>query len=280
MMSACTQVGCVSQEKYDELHIAWEKQKEGRLQAEKDLAICRGLRDSQAGEISTLKLALKDRQGNLDAMLAKVAEASQVNADLRADRDRLRKLLEEKEAPVVVIKGPRLPKAVDEALKKFAATHPGLIQYDEKLGLVRFSSDVLFALGSVDVKPEIARQLGDLAEVINIPEAQVYDVLIVGHTDTVPIKRAATKARTPTNWHLSCYRACSVLLVLQSKGVDAKRMGALGFGEMRPRVPDKGRSGTPENRRVEVFLVPKGSMTTTGLAPGIIPGPDVMAAVE
>ena len=69
-----------------------------------------------------------------------------------------------------------------------------------------------------------------------------------------------TLAKHPTNWHLSAHRAISVLKVMAGSKVDPKRMSARGFGEYRPVEPNKpNKGGNPRNRRVEIYIVPKGT---------------------
>ena len=45
------------------------------------------------------------------------------------------------------------------------------------------------------------------------------------------------------------------MFTLKGYGVDYLRMGCMGYGEFRPRVPNPPRGGSEENRRVEIFLV-------------------------
>ena len=138
-------------------------------------------------------------------------------------------------APPIVIGGPvgPLPAPLNEALKKFAEANG--LEYDAKRGAVRFSSDLLFDLGQYTVKGEVLKQLADFSKIMNMNEAQAFDVLVVGHTDGVPVTRPETKLHTPTNWHLSVYRAVSVVQTLQGDGVSPTRLGAMGFGQERPR---------------------------------------------
>ena len=86
-------------------------------------------------------------------------------------------------------------------------------------------------------------------------EAQGYDVVVVGHTDSQRIS-SGTAQRHPTNMHLSAHRAISVRKVLGDRGVAWERIQAAGWGEHRPAVPNNANGGTAENRRVEIYLVP------------------------
>lgn len=267
--AALFQTGCVSQGEYDKLLASERACNSDRDALKTQLATLQARLDSQGSTSAQYNALLAEKDGRIAALMTQVDRMATEYDAMRADRDKYLQLASQrKPGDIIINEGGstevKLAAPVHEALKRFAETHPGVIEYDAKLGLVRFSTDLLFALGSYEVAAEQIKLLGDFAEVINIPEAQQYDVLVVGHTDNVPIKKASTKEKTPTNWHLSVYRAVAVLLALKDKGVNPDRMGATGFGEQRPRVPNTARGGTKENRRVEIFLVPKGSIATAG----------------
>jgi hypothetical protein len=45
------------------------------------------------------------------------------------------------------------------------------------------------------------------------------------------------------------------MAALRNYGIGETRMGCMGYGEFRPRVPNPPRGGEERNRRVEIFLV-------------------------
>jgi flagellar motor protein MotB len=46
---------------------------------------------------------------------------------------------------------------------------------------------------------------------------------------------------------------------MESSGLEPKRLSTRGFGEYRPVAPNAaGNKGNPQNRRVEIFIVPSG----------------------
>ena len=92
--------------------------------------------------------------------------------------------------------------------------------------------------GSDQVKPEAASALDALAKICSTQDAQAYQVLIVGHTDDMRISRPETRAKHPTNWHLSVHRAIAVMNILK-KGMPAHRLAVMGFGEFRPLAPNQ-----------------------------------------
>lgn len=83
------------------------------------------------------------------------------------------------------------------------------------------------------------------------------DILVVGHTDSDPIRN---NPRFPTNWHLSVERAQSVADVMQAVLQTSDRVQVEGRGADEPIAPNTSRDGKALNRRVEVFLKPSGGV--------------------
>lgn len=128
-------------------------------------------------------------------------------------------------------------------------------EFDPATGVSKFDSDLLFALGSDEVRPEGLQLLDDFAKIMNQPDAQHLRVLVVGHTDDKPISKASTKSRHPTNWHLSTNRANSVVLAMKKSGVQEKRMEAAGCSMFQPVTANTDDKSRAKNRRVEIFVL-------------------------
>lgn len=160
-----------------------------------------------------------------------------------------------------------LPVELSNALADWAMrSGSDLITYDEKSGVVQFKSDLLFDSGSAVVKPQAAEQLNSLADIINSSAAAEFDILVVGHTDDQPIRRAA--AKHPTNWHLSVHRAIGVEKILAEAGVSEFRLAVMGMGEFQPLEPNPAdKSGNAKNRRVEIYIVPTGHLPSLASKP-------------
>lgn len=156
--------------------------------------------------------------------------------------------------------GTALPAELSTMLEDFAETHGDIVSFDSNTGVVKFKSDLLFEKGSANVASTAVEAVKSLCGILNSEEGQRFDIVIAGHTDDIPILKPATKAKHPTNWHLSTHRAISVLNVMAGAKVGPKRMSVRGFGEYRPLVDNKpSRGGEPRNRRVEIYLVPEGA---------------------
>jgi len=152
-----------------------------------------------------------------------------------------------------------LPVELTTKLEDFAKQHE-MVTYDSSRGVVKFKSDLLFEKGSDKVAPTAVEAVKSLCEILNSEEAKGFDVVIAGHTDDIPILKPTTRAQHPTNWHLSAHRAISVLDIMDDNNVDPGRMSIRGFGQYRPVVPNApDNKGNPQNRRVEIFIVPEGS---------------------
>lgn len=232
------------------------------LQAEKDAC---------AEELRDCRMSTGTLRTQIEALESQLAAAEQLADSYKTENDRLSRRCDELTAIVDKIAGGKdlsqpliieraLPPALDTAIKDFAAQYPGMIEYDAKKGVVKWQSDLVFALGSVVIKDAAKESLKKFTGIINSPAANGFDVAIVGHTDNIPIKRAETLKDHPTNWHLSVHRAISVSDELQKDGLGAARIGVMGFGEYRPVADNGAESGRAKNRRVEIFVVKKENM--------------------
>jgi len=154
--------------------------------------------------------------------------------------------------------GGALPVELSTLLEDFAKQH-NMVDYDASRGIVKFKSDLLFDKGSDTVAASAIEAVKSLSGILNSEQGKKFDVIIAGHTDDIPIKKPDTRAKHPTNWHLSSHRAIAVLNVMESSNIESKRMSARGFGEYRPIAENQpGKKGNPQNRRVEIYIVAQG----------------------
>ncbi len=159
----------------------------------------------------------------------------------------------------LLLGGAALPVELSTLLEDFAKQRPDLVTYDASRGIVKFKSDLLFELGSDRVTASAAEAVKALCAILNSEEGKEFDIIVAGHTDDVRIAKAETRAQHPTNWHLSVHRALAVIKVMEDSNIASTRLSARGFGEYRPLVENlPGKKGNPQNRRVEIYIVPKG----------------------
>lgn len=127
---------------------------------------------------------------------------------------------------------------------------------------ISISDKLMFASGSSVVSSKAEAVLAKVAKVIN--DHKDLDILVEGHTDSVPISTDCIK----DNWDLSAKRATSVVRLLQTKfDVDPERMTAGGRGEFEPQDNNKSRTGRKNNRRTEIIVTPKLDQFFNLLAP-------------
>ena len=122
------------------------------------------------------------------------------------------------------------------------------ISEDERGVIITLQEMVLFDLGEADIQPTVFPLLDWIAEVLDsIPN----DVLIMGHTDNVPIR----SDRYRSNWELSLCRALNVHgYFVEKKGLSPERFAVGGYGDLRPRFPNNIKEGRQKNRRVEIIV--------------------------
>ena len=110
---------------------------------------------------------------------------------------------------------------------------------------------ILFALGEASLSEEAKASLSKIADYLK--KKQWQKIRIEGHTDGVPV----TSDRWEDNYHLSAMRAHAVMEQLVAKGISPRNVYLVGFGPNQPVVePEKKTAPVPENRRVEILLVP------------------------
>jgi len=261
VMVVTTFSGCVSQGKYNELKFAEQGSQAERSRLAAELAGALNTIRLKDVEINRLKELLANREDVIKGLKDQIAKAGITLDKMTTIYDELAKRGLPTGGTIV------LPPALDTALKEFASKYPNLVEYDPARGVLRFKSDILFALGIDEVNPDVIPALQEFAKIMNIPEAGNFDAVVVGHTDNVPISRPATRAKHPTNWHLSVHRSIAVMDVLKTGGIDQTRMGVMGYGEFRPLVANEDSHGNAKNRRVEVYIVPKQAIGERSLRP-------------
>lgn len=114
--------------------------------------------------------------------------------------------------------------------------------------MIAIESGLLFAPGKGVIRKEARRTLDAVVSAVQGEYAE-KDILVIGHTDDVPIK----KSGWTDNYQLSTERALAVVRFLKDHGVSAKRLIAAGCGEHRPRGPNSSDANRAANRRVEIL---------------------------
>lgn len=247
--------GCVSLDEHNRL-----KQAHRLLTADRDQVAQELADERKNNDLLRTRLQSYEREGmTKDELLANLRGENEL-------LDKMRKMTQsELEAALgrignITIEGVKLPAPLDSALKRFAEEHPSEVEYDAQRGFVKWKADLVFPLGSDVVKESSLAGLRGFVDILKSPAAADFETLVVGHTDTTPIQRADTRAKHPTNWHLSAHRSIAVSNVLQQYGYPPQRISVMGCGEYRPIADNSGETGKSRNRRVEIYLIPSGSI--------------------
>ena len=240
--------GCVSEDQYQRLQTAYDQSQAQLAAAQAQLAKLRHEMSSIEAQIAQDNQLLGAQHGGVAALLK---ERNALEARLAKLQAKYNKLL------ALAGQAPKLPQAVNNALSQLADEYPNLLEFNKKLGLLRFKSDLLFALGSTQVRPQAREALKDFARILNMPGISDNEIRIVGNTDDVPIRRNAASVMNPTNWYLSTNRAIAVMYVLKHYGVIDRRMQVAGWGKTHPIAANAPHHrGNPLNRRVDIFITP------------------------
>jgi len=240
--------GCISQEQYEDMTA------QNRIQQRRI--------DRLEGQISALETSKAQLEKQLETLksqhdLLKTANAEEIAALEAAIEEKNNMIAQMRDQ--LLASGIKLPMELTAMLEDFAKDNP-MVTFNKETGKLKFKSDLLFDLGSDRVAADAVSSIQALSEIMKSQEALNFDVIIAGHTDDVPIEKPETRAKHPTNWHLSVHRAISVLNEMVKNGVEPTRLSVRGFGEFRPIAPNApGKKGNPMNRRVEMFIVPKGA---------------------
>lgn len=218
--------------------------------------------DELQAELAAATLQLDQLKRQLDTAQQKdsveVETLQQKIAALEEDLAKKKELIASMQQRLL-LGGGALPVELSTMLEDFAKKQPDLVTYDASRGIVKFRSDLLFDKGSDTVAASAAEAVKALCAILNSTEGKKFDIIVAGHTDDIPILKAETRAKHPTNWHLSVHRAIAVLNLMENNSIESKRLSARGFGEFRPLMENKpNRGGNPQNRRVEIYIVAEG----------------------
>jgi chemotaxis protein MotB len=127
----------------------------------------------------------------------------------------------------------------------------GQVEISELKGkmTVKLKDQILFSSASSSLNKDGKKALDAVAEAFKGLKGK--NVVVTGYTDDVPI---GSKSGFADNWALSTARSVSVVRYLQAKGVPPALLGAAGFSEYRPLVPNDSAGNRSKNRRIEIAL--------------------------
>ena len=209
---------------------------------------------SQQGDADTIAAAdqkAKEGDAQLRADLTKAIDM-QGKASMDAAKSLDAKLQEQ------IMAHEKSDKAQDAAIKDIQSK---LMALDEKVEMVNVKASakptlvatVNFGSGQTGLSSKAKEMLDGIVDQLMASDARIA---VVGHADGTPVLRGNHRS----NWDLSQSRANSAAKYLQSKGIDAARIEAVGMAHTKPIASQSTAAGRSMNRRVEVILLPAGAM--------------------
>lgn len=129
---------------------------------------------------------------------------------------------------------------------------------DKKGLVIELASNAFYKPGSAEILEQAKPVLEGIVKTIAAPRYDFYLVEVEGHTDDDPI----STERFPSNWELSVGRASRVVRFFEEHGFLSTRLKATGYGETRPKVPNRNEAGEAIrenqaiNRRVNIRVTP------------------------
>jgi chemotaxis protein MotB len=239
--------GCVTQDTYEQLQ-AEKNQEISGLQRE------RAARDQQLQELQTQRAALEDQRNSLaqqkSALEQDKTALERERAELRAQNEAL-----ERQRAQLLDAGRQSQAQYDALVANLnEEVQKGQLQVRrfKDMLTVDVAEQLFFDSGRATLKDSGKGVLTKVAEAMQTYEDKA--IRIVGHTDNVPISKAAQKVFA-SNWELSAARATTVVRFLQQAGIAPERLIATGRAEYAPVAPNDSPEGRQKNRRIEITLI-------------------------
>ncbi len=113
------------------------------------------------------------------------------------------------------------------------------VSTDDRGLVLELDGGTFFEPNSADLKPAQVAALSKMGQMLTNPKYADFQVEVDGHTDDTPV----ASQQYPSNWELSAARAATVARLLAKLGVAPTRLEVVGFGDTRPKVPNRDAQG-------------------------------------
>ena len=140
--------------------------------------------------------------------------------------------------------GKKMDEQEAELKRQLAAIEQANVQREQDILTVTLGSDLLFDVGSSQIKPEGQKQIRNVATVLN--KYSDTSIIIAGHTDST--------GSASMNQNLSELRAQNAKLLIVDQGVHPSRIRIMGFGATAPLASNSTEAGRRLNRRVVITI--------------------------
>ena len=121
-----------------------------------------------------------------------------------------------------------------------------VVQKNEKSIEMELASASFFKPGGTELVEFRTPVLDDIVAALKDGTFYDYRIVIEGHSSDMPTDNGFY----PTNWDLTSARAVRLVRYFAERGIKPERLSAVGYGETRPKVPNRDAQGNPieENR--------------------------------
>ncbi len=269
-----TSCGKLSQEEFD----MWKNEHVAQMQqADSDISntvtMLEGKVDQHIKDTPEAISAAKEeaiaasQQGDADTIAAAEQRAKEQDAQLRADLTKAIDM-QGKEAMDAAKSGDaELRKQIDAVGQAGQANSTAIKQIQSELMAVKeqvamnaieaakkpmLVATVNFGSGQTGLSSKAKEMLDGVVDQLMASDAKI---VVAGHADGTPVLRGGFRS----NWDLSQARANSASKYLQSKGIDAARIEAVGMAHTKPVASQNTAAGRAMNRRAEIILLPAGA---------------------
>jgi chemotaxis protein MotB len=248
--------GCVSTSTHEKALADLQREKQEELDKSKadDAAQLAAAQKQQADT----EAARKDLEAKLADAQKRSDELNKLLQGTAADKDKLDKLLQASNSQLEELAKQKAAadaraatyKSLTDKLSSMISAGKLSVKIRKGRMLISLPNDVLFDSGSATLKKAGQDAVAQVAQAL--AEFSDRQFLVAGHTDDQPIHTR----RFPSNWELSTERAVTVTRFLIEKGMKPDSLGALGYGEFDPVVPNDSPEHRAQNRRIEIQLQP------------------------
>ena len=192
----------------------------------------------------TTSIANEELRAENERLTAELTASTQENGIVVTQRDEAR------------LENQRLREQIQGISKQLAGLDlsGGMLTLSEGGDHISVSQDLAFSKGSDALNDKAKAAIHDLARQLKGANYADTSIIVVGHTDTTPVVKAATKAKFGDNFGLSAMRSAAVVRELVKAGIDGKRVRGAFRGEHAPAKSGTSAASKKANRRVDIFL--------------------------
>jgi chemotaxis protein MotB len=208
-------------------------------------------------KLAETEAARKDLEEKLSGLQKKTDELGKLLEGTSGEKEKLDKLLKATSHELEVLNQQKAAaearaavyKSLTDRLRSMIDGGKLSVKIRKGRMLISLPNDVLFESGSAQLKKAGQAAIAQVAQALSSLSDRQF--LVAGHTDDRPIN-----SKTITNWELSTARAVDVTRFLIAKGMKPTSLGAVGYGEFDPIVPNDSDEHRAQNRRIEIALQP------------------------